>query len=928
MSILNNSLLLGADAGGGAGYQISRSLRFNSSDSAYCDRSFTSAGNRKTWTFAAWVKLSALTGTNSSGGGTLFHCRNGTGDDGITDFLINTDGTVVFTGGASTWLTTTQVLRDFSAWYHLVMSVDTTAATASNRLRLYINGSQVTTFNVNVSPTQNSDLAISQAATHRIGGRPSFSQFFNGYLADVHFIDGQALTPSSFTEVSATTGQLIPKAYSGPTPTGNSFWLPFSDNSAATATTLGKDGFLLGNNWSLSNISHTSYTTPNYHTNYTSTFSGGNTYFGDGWIRGFNQNLDDGVFVYSTSSTTLTLPAGVTWSSKIRVRIYGYSPSIIKINGTTLSISYTTGPAWYDVTSQLGTSGTLNTIYIDSAGSNYLAFCAVELDNVVLYSNVRETSDSLVDTPTSYGTDTGAGGEVRGNYATLNPLKKGSNITLTNGNLDASTTLGSGSVHNTIGVSSGKWYWECTLISGSNFMLGIAKGEAAITEYTGQNANSWSYYSANGNKYTNNSTSSYSATYTANDVIGVALDADNGTLTFYKNGVSQGQAYSGLTSGPYFASCSDAGGGSSANSAVFNFGQRPFAYTAPSGFKALCDTNLPAPTIANPSTVMDVKLYTGTGSTQTISGLGFSPDLVWIKSRSAAYNHRLYDFVRGATKAIYSNTTTAETTEPAGLSTFTSTGFNIGSSVGVNDNSIAYVAWTWDAGSSTVTNTQGSITSQVRANASAGFSIVTYTGNVTYSTIGHGLGIRPSLIIVKSRTGATNWAIYHSSLGASAYLYFNTAAVATDNVMWQGVSPTSSVFSVGNYNENNGSNTYVAYCFAPVAGYSAFGSYTGNGSADGPFVYLGFRPRWILFKNSSVGVENWWLHDTARNTYNVMTSLLLPDSAGAEATNTAHSVDALSNGFKIRTNAQGVNGVHTIVYAAFAENPFQYARAR
>jgi hypothetical protein len=252
---------------------------------------------------------------------------------------------------------------------------------------------------------------------------------------------------------------------------------------------------------------------------------------------------------------------------------------------------------------------------------------------------------------------------------------------------------------------------------------------------------------------------------------------------------------------------------------------------------------------------------------------------------------------------------------------------------GLND---TYVAWCWDAGSSTVTNTQGSISSQVRANASAGFSIVTYTGNGSGNvTIGHGLGVAPQFIITKRRDTANNWISWHGTFAANDYIALNLSSAknygGAANTTFGGTSgslPTSSVFTVG-IDLNGSSATFVAYCFAPVTGYSSFGSYTGNASADGPFVYTGFRPRWILFKNSSVGVEDWWLHDTARNTYNVMTSLLVPNTSNAEGTNVAHSVDALSNGFKIRTTAQGVNGSgHTIVYAAFAENPFQYSRAR
>ena len=280
----------------------------------------------------------------------------------------------------------------------------------------------------------------------------------------------------------------------------------------------------------------------------------------------------------------------------------------------------------------------------------------------------------------------------------------------------------------------------------------------------------------------------------------------------------------------------------SGDSASLNFGQRPFAYTAPSGFKALCTTNLPEPTIADGSTAMDVALYTGNGSTQTISGLNFSPDLVWIKNRANGLTaHRLCDTVRGATKEIYSNETDAEATDANGLTAFTSDGFSVGSSGGVNGSSNGIVAWTWDAGSSTVTNTEGSITSQVRANASAGFSVLTWTGQTAAGTIGHGLGVAPSLIICKARSNAQSWGVYHKDTGINNYLLLDSTGASTAySGIWGSSAPTSTVFGVpGNVGLNNNNTwTYVAYCFAPVAGYSSFGSYTGNGSAtDGPFVF-------------------------------------------------------------------------------------------
>jgi hypothetical protein len=366
-----------------------------------------------------------------------------------------------------------------------------------------------------------------------------------------------------------------------------------------------------------------------------------------------------------------------------------------------------------------------------------------------------------------------------------------------------------------------------------------------------------------------------------------------------------------------------------------NFGQRQWAYAAPAGFKALCTTNLPEPTIADGSTVMDVKLYTGNGSTQTISGLNFSPDLVWIKARStSSYNHFLLDTVRGVNNELNSNTTDSEYTRPApgSLTAFNSDGFDLNTAIGVNASSTTYAAWTWDAGSSTVTNTEGSITSQVRANASAGFSVVTYTSSSSVSTVGHGLGVAPYLIITKNRSVSNTWWTYHNAIGNTKAMRLDTTdAQTTISSTWNNTSPTSTVFTVGG--EWGNGNNIVAYCFAPVAGYSSFGSYTGNGAtgwpnADGPFVFLGFRPKFILWKCTSQA-ENWVIYDSVRETYNFVNDKLLPNSSAAESTNNNHEIDFLSNGFKIRNNNGEFNqNAATYIYAAFAEHPFATSRAR
>jgi hypothetical protein len=330
---------------------------------------------------------------------------------------------------------------------------------------------------------------------------------------------------------------------------------------------------------------------------------------------------------------------------------------------------------------------------------------------------------------------------------------------------------------------------------------------------------------------------------------------------------------------------------------------------------------------------MAATTYTGTGASltvaNTVGSTSFQPDWVWVKGRSGATDHALYDSVRGTTKDLASNTTAAETTQSTGLTAFGSTGFTVGALAKMNTSSATYVAWQWYTnGGSSSSNTNGSITSTVSVGATQGFSVVTWTGTGSNATVGHGLGVAPSMIINKPRNAADNWISWHTALGSTGYIYLNlTNASATGATVWNSTLPTSSVFSVGtSSNVNTSGQTMVSYCFAAVAGFSAFGSYTGNGSADGPFVYCGFRPRWLLLKNTG-GVASWYCLDSSRNTYNVEDAVLVPNTSGAEVSIT--SVDFLSNGFKLRTTTTDINGSGTTyIYACFAENPFRNALAR
>ncbi len=868
MSIIGSNVLAGASGGSVADYQIERSLRFNSSDSAYLSRTPASAGNRKTWTISLWLKRCKL--------GSL---QSFTSSNNDTIFLFDTSDRLNFYFGSYV-RTSTAVFRDVSAWYHIVLAVDTTSATAQYRARIYVNGQEITAWDANATITQNADTTWNNSVQHQINANNT-TQFGDLYIADFYNIDGQALAPTDFGELD-DNNVWQPKAFTGTYGT-NGFKLNFSDNSSNAA--LGYDA-AGSNNWTVNNLS---------------------------------------------------VAAG--------------------------------------------------------AGN-----------------------DSVVDTPTNYGDDTGVGGQVRGNYATFNPLSVyGTNPSLSDGNLRLVRPSASvwGSQIATIRVNSGKWYFETLVESmgsaGYGVMIGISKGTRKPSTYFGSNADSYGYYNYSGKTYNNASTSIYGATYTTNDVIGCAFDADNGILTFYKNGVSQGTAFSSLSTSDTWQL--GAGCHSSQSSISVNFGQKAWEYTPPSGYKALCTTNLPDPTIADGSAYMDVVTYAGDGnSTKTISGLSFGPDLVWLKNRTTTYSHLLYDVIRGAgsNKGLISNDTYAEglndNSTYGHLSAFNSDGFSVVKGTDAtsytNGSSQSYVGWTWDAGAgssktyavtvvsdsgnkyrfdsfgtsavtldleegSTYTfdqsdssnsghplrfsttsngthgggseyttgvvtngtpgsagaytritvaagaptlyyycsahsgmggqantnstagasNFDGSIQSTVRTNAEAGFSILTYTAGTAGSTVGHGLGATPELIIVKSRTNSSSaWVVYHASLGSSAYLVLNsTAGAGTSSNYWG--SPSSTTFGISSSGFANNSGDLVGYCFSAVSGYSSFGSYIGNGSADGPFVFTGFRIRWLLWTASSAAGYDWRIIDTARDQYNASGLQLYPNTFGIEQDN-------------------------------------------
>jgi len=558
-------------------------------------------------------------------------------------------------------------------------------------------------------------------------------------------------------------------------------------------------------------------------------------------------------------------------------------------------------------------------------------------NNINSNASSETTYDIMNDVPTLTDEDTA-------NFATLNstaPSYRASGTsTISNANLtstDNASSYGLASV-GTMPMTSGKWYWEvdATSIGGSYGYIGIAKadtlslGSSNIEGYIYSNLG---YKASGAAAFAGIPSTAYGASWTTGDVIGVALDMDAGTLVFYKNGVSQGTAYTGIT-GEYVSGLGD---GQTATAYTFNinFGQRPFKYTPPTGYKKLNTYNLPDSTIKDGSQYMNTVLYTGDDSAdRAITGVGFSPDFVWLKTRNIARSHWLIDSVRGTSVALSSDTTSSDTNLVGEFDSFDSDGFTISHVSGqgrLNYTGRTYVGWNWrGSDSSPVSNTDGTITSTVSANTDSGFSVVTYTGNSTAgSTVGHGLNAKPDMILLKSRSDADNWRGYHSALGATKDIILNTYnGASTNSSRWNNTEPTSSVFTIGiddGVNENG--DNFVAYCFAEVEGFSKFGKYISNASTDGPFVYTGFRPAFVLIKRTTYTGDNWVIYDSSRNTYNVTEQELYPNTSSAEVT--GQDIDFVSNGFKIRSSNGLINGgTSDYIYMAFAENPFKHSLAR
>ena len=811
-------------SGGFYGHPINQSLRFSAVDGGFAEITYGSAGNRRTWSWSAWIKRSGITKSNRQ---RIWATQDGSGieenirfetDDQIRWISHNSDGS-----DNDHDVTTSAVFRDTSAWFHLLIVKDTTEGTDSNRVKIYINGSLQSFEGSPDYPSSNFEGHINKGQNHHIGSHVNDnSETFDGYMAEVHFIDGTAVSPSVLGETKA--GIWIPKKYTG------------------------------------------SHGTNGYHFTFADT-SSNNALFND-----------------------------------------------------------------------------------DSANSNNFSATGIVAGH-----------DFMKDTPTN-------------NFCTLSSINKtDANVVLANSNLDADFDQSGGwnSALATFALdmtAGGKFYWEAK----ANEISAVDKTMIGMIPYSIDFVTNTNKSIVDNTDYGDNPKYGLTAhgagvggyTYAENDVINVAVDIDNAKVYYGKNGTYFGDmnpsAGTGSTTqtlntsagrtayvpfvGGYggsewqgnfgqdgtLAGTVSAGGNADAN------GHGNFLYTVPTNFLALCTANLPNPAIdpaqgESPADFFNPVIFTGNGTNQDID-VGFQPDFAFVRQRTDASGGYIVDSVRGDSAADLQPANANAEGDFANI-TFGSNGYNVSGNNNLNnENAHNYVSWNLLAGGSASTLTDGSINTSASVGAKNGFSILTFTGNQTNgATIAHGLSTRPELVIFKNRsTGSRNWQTNYIDGTARRTVYLNlNSAEATPGS--QQTLPTSTLITLdAGTDSNENSDNILAYCFANVEGHQRVGIYTGNGNADGPLIYTGFRPAFILGKGLASGRE-WWIVDNKRNPVNIGTlSEIHPGTTAAEQTET--QLDIVSNGFKIRDDLSLGSDVNAdgeeYLYLAIAEQPFKFANAR
>ena len=932
--VLQNPLFVSRNSRSSS-FTIDQSLRFRSSEVAYLSRTPSSEGSRTTWTYSFWYKPGSRTlvaGTSGAGTVTFLSVNPSETNTTYAEFLSESDR-LTFQGATVTWVMPESRIRDNNAWYHLVLICDTTNSTQADRVRFYLNGERQTEFVTNDLAGDSDELGINNTVEHTIGKRQGTTNNpLDGLLAEVNFLDGTAITDTNgvldeFGEYNSD-GVWVPKDVSALTSDQyglNGYRLVFNSEDG-----VGNDSAPTGgthasaNNWTINNFdeapvgiwSNYMFTTESTSPDFTSTRQ--NFFSTQPQTRSFDGNsstagqsaggANDGLYFFRP-------PTPISNVTKIEMKpTNGSGFQEHYINGTSGNFSGSN----VRQTIYNGSAITLTTVGTDwLTGDTNNGFFQLWINEVEYIDNTDNDVDYF-DTPTD-------------NFSTLNPGNTGGAYTLSNANLSLTSSSNWDGTTGTFLVSSGKWYYEFVRGAGTSGIVGWCEPENYdITEEPGDPANSsvWRYRDDGTKRNGEGSGQSYGATWTTvGDVIGCALDLDNGTLEFYKNGTSQGTAYSNL-SGKTLAPVIGFFNGTSISSV--NFGQMPFIHTIPTGFKKLQTSNLAAPTIKNPKDHMEAKLYEGTGVSNAITGMNFAPALIWIKGRTTTDNNVLVDTIRGTDSVIFPNSDDTAASSNGRFTNFNSDGFTVATTDGSwNTDDQNYVAWCWKAGTSfTPTVTGGFSSPSAFINTTAGFGMYKVTGSNSQGSFTTGLNQNADFILAKRLdTGNANWGVYHRTYcgdqPSAKLLHLNNATNPSDKGtnIWV---KTDTTIEVDSYAETGSNGDYIYYVWHEVPGYSSIGGYTGNNNSNGTFVYTGFKVGWLMMKETG-GSASWYIYDSSRQTFNPHVDSLQADVTNNETTDPgsgSSTVDFLSNGFKQRQSSGGTNSAQSYVYVAFAESPF------
>ena len=944
--VFQNNLLAGASGATGAQAPFDTTLIGNSiwldGSADNLTKSFGSGADQQEFVLAAWVQRNLF-------GSLQFFFGSGTSGRQFGLGFTASDQLELrdFDSPVNARYITNALFRDIG-WYHVLTSIKTSESAANNRVKIFVNGSEITSFSTETNPSLNFDMNWGISGdTHAIGSffEGSASNYFKGYITQAVYISGKSIQGGDFT-----ISDFLDTFTFG---TNGSQFIPKKDSDIASlATGGGATSFCL--DFSSASVALSSGVTP---TSNAGTVSGSLSNLTDGnFTNDWRSNVDPATNVDNdhvafdlgsakdVKAVKVTSRGSITGNFKVQFSDNGSDFTDTGTTFSNVSITTTANSGILDLTSDNpGSHRYWKLINIsNSSGTSGWGFREIILASAVDYLGTDASGKGNDFTLTSIGSNNQSSNTPSLAYPLLNPLSAAFSTPLSNGNTIASGSSGNGDDINPgiIIPKTGKWVWQITNTTDADLIYGVrnfSDMKAANYSYT----NLYGFYSHNGTLVQGASPSgSYLDAASGGDVYQIYYNAetrkmwvsDNGTIP--NSGDPDGgtnEAFTIPDSG--FDLCPTALVGSSAPNSTFDFGMDGVSLHANGQtFKPLTSNNLPTPDFQGIDYFNAVK-YTGNGTAigsggKAVTGTGFKPDWVWIKNRDAADSHALYDVVRGTTKQIESDNTSAETTESEGLTTFGSDGFTVGNLDQVNTNTENYVAWQWLGSNSTSTNTNGSLNTTVTTADAGHFSVVSWTGNETLgATIGHGMGGEPEFIIAIARAeSGENKPVYHKFMTADTnHLKINEASAqgTAGTTIWDVSAMSSTLIGLGAAVQSNSNNGMIAYCFRSIPGVCKVGKYIPNNVIDGPYIGLGFTPAMIFLK--CINTTNpWMIFDNTRDVDNPVVRYLHPNSNAVEAgvsSGTGRDIDFLSDGFKIRENDSDINGgtSNTYLFVAMAD---------